>query len=140
MGTRAEHADPPDLMALLGEIVNQSERLIRQQYELFKGELGQAARDAGGAALAAGAGAGLLAVSGVLTTAAAVHLLHRLTRLPLWACYGLLAAAAAGSGAGLLASARSKAAGLERPVLPQSAAALRDNVTWLRNQLTTTPA
>jgi hypothetical protein len=140
VGTRAEAADDPDLRTLVGEIAGQTERLLLEQFELLKEETRQTIREAGGAVAAAGAGVGLLAVGGVLSTAAAVHLLHRLTRLPLWGCYGLAAGAAGAAGVGLLAAARAKAARLQRPLLPRTTATLQDNVTWLRKQLTTTPA
>jgi hypothetical protein len=140
MGTPANNDGRTDLKALLGEIVGHVERLAGQQVEMLKAELAQAAREAGGAAVMTGAGVGLLAVGGVLSTAAAVHLLHRATRLPLWACYGLAAGAAGAAGVGLVSTGRAKFGQLQGPLLPQSAASLRENVVWLRDQLTTTRA
>jgi hypothetical protein len=128
------------LKTLLGDLADHAERLLGQQYELLKSEVRQTVQEAGGAAVAAGAGVGLLAVSGVLSVAAAVHLLHRVTGLPLWACYGLTAGAAGAGGVGLLSAARTTAADLQSPLLPESRAALRENATWLRDQLTTTLA
>ena len=140
MGIAANNDSRTDLGTVMAEIVGHAERLLGQQVELLKAELGQAAREAGGAALATGAGVGLLAVGGVLSTAATVHLLHRATRLPLWACYGLAAGAAGAAGVGLLSAGRAKFGQLQGPLLPQSAASLRENAVWLRDQLTTTCA
>ncbi len=139
MGTPATSADERDLPQLLGEVVRHSETLLSQQLEVFRAEAGQKVREAGGAALALAAGAGLCAAGGVLATAAAVHLLQRVTKLPLWANYALAAGAAGAAGAGLIAAGRRRAAQIQRPLLPQTAASLRDNVTWLRNQLTAGP-
>jgi hypothetical protein len=131
-------AAEPDLKTLLGTLLRDSENLLRQQLELFKSEVRQQAGRVGAAGLCLGAGAGLVAAGGLLSTAMLVHLLHRQTRLPLWACYGLVAGGAAAAGAGLLARGRRLAAGLHFE-LPQTVRGVQENVTWLKDHLTPTP-
>ena len=87
------------------------------------------------AAVQMGAGAGLLAAGGLLTTLMAVHLLHRSTGLPLWACYGLVGGTLGAAGAGLL-TAGARQAGRVNLVPEQSAAALKDNLAWIKQQVT----
>ena len=131
------NADTQDLSTLVADIVRQVERLAREHLDLLKSELGKGVRETAGAAAELGAGVGLLAAGGVLSAAAAVHLLHRLTGWPLWACYALTAGAAGAAGASLLAAGRNKVADLGWLTAPQTTAAVRENVTWLTEQVTT---
>jgi hypothetical protein len=124
-----------DLGSVLGDVLREGERLLGQQVDLLKSELRQELGRAAGAALSLGAGTGLLTCGGVLGTLAVVHGLHRATRLPLWTCYGLVAGLSAAAGAGLLAIGRGQLAALA-PGLPQSAATLRENLQWLKEQVT----
>ena len=140
MARNVETPAEEDLKALLGGVVGEAEKLIGQQFALLKDEVRQELRKAAGAALSFGAGAGLLTAGGVLSTLALVHGLHQATRLPLWACYALAAGAAGAAGAGLLAAARRQAAGLQLPELPQTTAALKENLTWLKEQVTSPSA
>ena len=77
-----------DLGALLGGIVRDAEVLLGQQIELAKVEVGREVRKAAGAGVSLAAGGGLTAAGGLLTGLAAVHLVHKVTRLPLWTVYG----------------------------------------------------
>lgn len=129
--------DDPDLATLVSDLVQNAEKLIQLQLAQLRNEVEQEVRKAGGAALALGAGAGLLAAGGVLSTQMLAHLLHRSTRLPLWACYGLLAGALGATGAGLLQHGRRQAAQLKLPALPETAAGLKENLSWLKDQATT---
>jgi hypothetical protein len=128
-----DHGDEPDLSTLVRGIVNDAETLIGQQFELLRGEIRQELGQAGVAALAMGSGAVLMATGGALAALMAVHGLHRATRLPLWACYGLLGGALGGVGFELLAAGRRRAAGV--PLMPrQTVEALKENIAWLKDQ------
>ena len=124
----------PDLGTLLREIVHDSEVLVGQQLRMFRAELREELVQAGQAALELGAGAGLIATSGVLSALALVHALHKATRLPLWGCYGLVGGLLGAAGAGFLADSRARAADLRLPP-PESMAALRENLAWLKEQV-----
>ena len=131
-----EDSGGPGLVDLAGDVARLSGRLAEEQLALLVSEARQELRKAGAAVLAGGVGAALLASGAVLSTLTLVHLLHRATRLPLWACYGLAAGTAGAAGAGLLAAARAEAAAVRLPALPETAKALRENVAWLKEQLT----
>jgi len=127
-----------ELASLLGNLVEHSEGLLEQQLALLRSEVRHELGKAGTSAACAAAGAGCLAAGGLLSTVMLVHLLHRSSRLPLWACYGLVSGGMLAAGAGLLAQGRRSAANLELG-LPQTTQALRENLTWLKEQITPAP-
>lgn len=129
-------AAEPDLGELVRELLHNSEHLIDLQLQLLRSEIGQELRKAGTSALALGAGAGLLAASGLLSSQMAFHLLRRVTGLPEWACYGLAAGTLGAAGVGLLKYGRNALGDVQLPALPQSSAALKENLAWLKEQAT----
>lgn len=134
MAKRAEVPDPKaDPLTILGTIAHDAKVLVGQQIDLFKAEVGQELRQAGGAAASVAAGGGLAVAGGLMAGLTAVHVLHRVTGLPLWACYGLATAGLGAASAKLLLAGREGFANL-RP-LPESAKALSENVEWLKDQL-----
>lgn len=133
MANRPTTDPAPDLATLLGNIAADAKELVAQQVELFRAEAGQELRRAGGAAAAVAAGGGLAVAGGLMAGFAAAHLLSRLAGLPLWAGYGLAAGGLGAAGAKLLVAGRDEFAGL-RP-LPQSTAALGENMEWLAEHL-----
>jgi len=132
MAREQEAADEPGVTELAQGIVHDAETLIAQHFDLLRHEVGQELDRARAAAVSVGAGAGLLALGGVFAAHAAAHLLHRAGRLPLWASYGLVGGLLGAGGVGLLGRARSNAAGVNVGVPPQTAAALKEDVAWLR--------
>jgi Putative Actinobacterial Holin-X, holin superfamily III len=135
MTTHVVNTTRDELMTLLGTLVQNSEGLIRRQLELLQREVGRELGKATEAAGGLGAGAGLVATGGLLSTVMLVHLLHRASRLPLWACYGLVSGGLVAAGAALLARGRRSAAGV-RLDLPETTAGLQANLAWLKAQLT----
>jgi hypothetical protein len=129
-------AQEPDLTTLVKEIVHDSETLIGQQLHLLRSEVKQELDQATEAALAIGAGAGLVATGGVLSTLMVVHALHKATRLPLWSCYGLVGGLLGAAGATLLAAGRKEAMGIRLVPPPQTTEALKENLAWLREKTT----
>jgi len=120
---------------VVGLIVHDVENLLDQHARLLRSELRQGLRAAPPALASIGAGASLAAIGGGLGVLMLVHGLQRSTRLPLWSCYGLVGGACAALGAGLISSGTRKAAGLTL-VPRETARALREDVAWLKNQLT----
>jgi len=129
-------AHEPELTTLVKEIVADSGTLIGQQLALFRSEVHRELDEAKEAALAIGAGAGLVATGGVLSALMLVHALHKGTRLPLWSCYGLVGGFLGASGLGLLAAGRDRAAGVHLLPPPETAQALKENLAWLKEQTT----
>ncbi len=82
-----------------------------------------------------GAGAGLMAIGGGLGVLMLVHGLQRVTRLPLWGCYGLVGSALTAAGASLVLRGAHKASQIQL-VPRESLGALREDVAWVRNAIT----
>jgi len=135
MTTDAPRGESPDLPALLVGMARTSETLLQQQIDLFRSELKQELGKAGGAAVALAAGSGLVAAGGVYSTLMLVHLLQRVTRLPLWACYGLVAGGLGAAGINLILRGRRTAERVQLD-LPQTTAGLKENLAWLKDQVT----
>jgi hypothetical protein len=126
-----------DFPTLVGEIVREAGRLVGQQVELARAEVGsELERAAGGAAMVAG-GAGMVAAGGLMAGPMLAHRLHRVTGLPLWACYGAVGGGLVAGGAALARAGRDRVAGV-RLFPPQTVSAARENVVWLTEQLTPT--
>jgi hypothetical protein len=81
------------------------------------------------------AGGGLAAAAGILSGMMLAQLLHRATGLPLWASYGAVGGALGAAGAALLRSGGKGLAGLHL-IPPQTAQAVKENLTWLKQELT----
>jgi Putative Actinobacterial Holin-X, holin superfamily III len=118
----------PDVVTLVEGIVADGEKLLRQQFDLFREEI----QEVKTAAIMIGAGGGLFALAGGLSSLMLVHVLHRSTRLPLWSCYGIVGGLAAVAGTGALNPAVRRVADLG--LLPHTRDALRQNVSWLKKQ------
>jgi len=87
---------------LVKDALGQGQKLLQQQFDLLRQELKEEVGKAGAAATSVGGGAGMIALGCGLGILAAVHFLHARTRLPLWACYGIVGGAFIGCGAQLL--------------------------------------
>jgi Flp pilus assembly protein TadB len=135
MADRITTADSPtSITQLVGEIVSDLQTLIRQEVQLAKTEFRQEWDKTKTAAGSMAAGATLLGVAGFLFCFALVYLLAALAPgLPLWACFGIVAVALGLIGGILVAAGRSKASEIN-VVPPQTAATIRENVQWLKNQ------
>lgn len=127
--------DRRDLPALLGSIARDTERLLGQHVDLVRAEFREGVGEVTPVLGSLAAGAGLVATGGVLGTLMLVHGLNRSTRLPLWGCYGLVGGVMTALGVGLLASGARRAATL-RMVPRQTIAALREDVEWIKAQVT----
>lgn len=124
-----------ELLELVREIVQDSRQLLGQQIELAKTEVGGELRRLAGAGVSVAAGGGLAAAGGLMSGLMLVHLLRRVTGLPIWACYGLLGGSLGAAGLALVRSGRETLAGLQFPP-PQTTQAVEENLEWLQDQLT----
>jgi hypothetical protein len=132
-----------ELAGLAGRVAHDAGRLAEGHVALLRSELRQNLGDVPGAVGRIGAGAGLVAIGGGLGVLALVHGLQKATRLPLWACHGLVGGTLAAAGIGLAARGRRQLA--TQTLLPRETLhALREDWTWLRqpfdNDTTTTTA
>lgn len=126
-----------DLSTLLGEIAADVQSLISQQVEVIRLDLLAELQQAKTGVFSLSAGIGLVALSGILSTQMLVHLLHKSTRLPLWACYGMVAGLAGSIGAQLIQSGGKEISDLQLLPPPQTSQTLKENLMWLKQQTTT---
>jgi hypothetical protein len=129
------YTSEPSLTELLTGLVNDATALLRQEVALAKHEVRVELRDIMRAVMSLGIGVGLAAIGGWLLILMLVHLLHALTALPLWACYGIVGGLFAVVGGVLLVLGKQKMARLH--VVPQhTVETMRENVQWIKQQVT----
>jgi len=136
MADEARETDGLDVSKLLTEIASDSVTLVGQQLKLIQSEIREEVAKTGLAAVLLGAGAGLIAGGGLLSSVALVHLLHQRTRLPLWASYGLVAGASTSVGLHCWFRGSRMISEVQQEALPQTRESLQENLTWLRDQVT----
>jgi hypothetical protein len=129
------YTSEPSLTELLTGLVNDATALLRQEVALAKHEVRVELRNIMRAVMSLGIGVGLAAIGGWLLILMLVHLLHALTALPLWACYGIVGGLFAVVGGVLLVLGKQKMARLH--VVPQhTVETIRENVQWIKQQVT----
>jgi hypothetical protein len=116
---------------LLKQLAQETSRLVRQEIELAKAEVGEKGRQAGkGAGMFGGAGiAGLLAL-GALTAAAILALDLAVAG---WLA-SLIVAAVWGATAGLLALAGKSRVQEATPPAPQTVETVKENIEWAKTR------
>jgi hypothetical protein len=136
------HAPPEEasMTGLLRGIINDVGTLIRQEIRFARTEIKSDARATlrAGAVLALGAGTAALGV--ILVAFMLVHLVHWLSLpagtaepgIPLWGCYGLVAAVFLALG-GLMAFVGVKRFQSVNPLPDETAKNVKENVEWIMN-------
>jgi len=128
---------PPDeasLSSLLRGIINDIGDLIRQEIRFARTEMKSDVRKAtrAGAVLALGVGAACLGV--VLVAFMMVYLIFTLSNetIPLWGCFGIVAAVflVVGAGLGFMGV---KSFQNNNPLPDQTAQSVKENVEWIMN-------
>jgi hypothetical protein len=118
---------------LVSGIIDDTQRLFKQQAELLKADIKKdikEAKEAGIAMLAAGA---LLGSGGMLLLFTLVHLLHwAFPDLPLWGCFGIVGGILALAGGVVYFRGQEKLDNLN-PLPENSAQALQENLQWKTN-------
>src|ERR671919_1696482 len=104
------YTSEPTLTQLLTGLMNDVKELLRQELALAKHEVRQELRQTLLVVVFLGIGVGIAAIGGLLLILMLVHLLHALTALPLWACYGIVGGLFAGGGVVLLVIGKQKLA------------------------------
>jgi hypothetical protein len=132
------HTSPPSaepsLAALIGGIINDARDLLLQEFTMAKLEVQDELRKTKTAAISLGIGISIAAVGGLLLILMLVHLLHALTSLPLWGCYGIVGGVLVL--AGLFVLYTGKKAVEEIEVVPETVETLKENAKWIKNQTT----
>ncbi|HEV8711676.1 MAG TPA: phage holin family protein [Candidatus Binatia bacterium] len=124
----------PSLAALIGGIINDARDLLLQEFTMAKLEIQDELRKTKTAVVSLGIGIGISAVGGLLLILMLVHLLHALTALPLWGCYGIVGGILLLSGLVVLYTGKKTAEEIE--VVPETVETLKENVKWIRERTT----
>jgi len=120
---------------LIGGIVNDAKDLLINEFTIAKLEIQQEMRKTKSAALAFAVGAGVVGVGGLFLLLMCVHGLVVLLDIPLWGSYGLVGGFLSLVGAILLVRGKQTAEQID-VIPPKTAATLRDNAQWIKEQTT----
>jgi Putative Actinobacterial Holin-X, holin superfamily III len=130
----AVYTREPTLAQLLIGLIHDAQQLLRQEVALAKHEIRVELRKILGAGMSLGLGIGIAAIGGWLLILMLVHLLHELTALPLWMCYGIVGGLCAAGGIVLLVLGKQKLARLHL-VPQQTVETMQENVQWVKAQV-----
>lgn len=114
----AGHTSEPTLAQPLTGLMHDGQTLLRQEVALATHEIRIELRRTIRAVMFLGLGIGIAAIGGWLLILMVVHLLHALTAVPLWACYGIVGGLFATSGIVLLVLGKQKLAHVH--LMPQA--------------------
>ena len=128
------YTPPPTITQLLTGLMHDAMALLRQEWALAKYEVRAELFNIMRAVMFLGIGAGIAAICGWLLILMLVHLLHALTALPLWVCYGIVGGVFAGVGVVLLVLGKQKLARIHL-VPQQTVETMQENVQWLKEQV-----
>jgi multidrug transporter EmrE-like cation transporter len=119
--------------SLLGEIIADAQKLVRQELSLAKVEVKGEWTKAKRSLLDLGVAWMVLGVGVLLSSFALVHGMTVLTGFPLWAGFGLVALLALGAGLLLYKEAKRKLE--EVSLVPQQTVnSVKENVQWIRSR------
>jgi len=134
------HAPPEEasLTSLLRGIINDLSDLIRQEIRFARTEIKSDVRTTARAGLVLALGAGTAGLGVVLAALTLVYLIHTLSgapdsaTIPLWGCYGIVAAVFLVVGAGLV-FVGVQTLQKNNPLPDQTADSVKENVEWIMN-------
>jgi hypothetical protein len=126
-------SDAPSMASLVGGIISDAERLVRQEIALARREMQAELDKAKVASISLAVGAGLSMFGAVFLGLMVVFLLHEVGGLALWASFLIVGGVVAVAGAILLYAGVREVSKISL-VPPQTAETLQENVQWLQNQ------
>jgi hypothetical protein len=124
-------SEAPSMASLVGGIITDAQRLVRQEVALARREMQVELDKAKGASVALGLGAGCAMLGTLFLGFTVVYLLN--LALPLWASFLIVGGVLAIAGAILLFAGIQQVRQISL-VPPQTAETLQENVQWLQNQ------
>ena|SRR5437660_4096350 len=124
----------PSATALLSGIVDDAQRLLRQEVQLARQEFKQEWQKTKSAAVSLLVGAATLALATIFLLFMVVYLLAYFTTIPMWGCYGIVGGALAVIALTLLVLGKQEAGQIQ--LLPsQTVATLKENAQWIQNRM-----
>jgi len=145
MATEVQNRNEPSVATLVSGIVTDVQDLIKQQLQLTRKEIESDFRKTREAASVLVIGLGILFFGGFALCLMLAHLIHHLTlpagqvssfdpaAIPLWGCYGIVAALFLVVGGGLAFAGKKKFDSFN-PLPDESAQVLQENVEWIANK------
>lgn len=130
----------PSMSSLVSGIVDDAQRLIRQEIALARREMQEELNKAKIAAISFGAAAAVGVLGAVLSGFTLAHLIHWAagpsdpSAIPLWVCYAIVMALFFAMAASLFFVARNKATQIHL-VPRQTVDSMRENVQCIKNQI-----
>ncbi len=125
--------EAPSMASLVGGIISDAQRLVRQEVALARREMQVELDKAKQASLALSIGLGCALLGAIHLTFMVVYLLFEVAHIPLWADFLIVGGILAIVGGVLLAVAVGQLRTISL-VPPQTAETLQENVQWLQNQ------
>jgi len=127
-------AAEPSVTSLVSGIIVDAQRLIQQQFAMFRHEIRTDVRKAKEGALGLVLGLGITLIGGVLLALMlSLALQEAVPGLPLWTCFGIVGAALTILG-GIVVYASIKKLESFDPLSDQAAESLKENWQWKSNQ------
>ena len=126
-------SDAPSMASLVGGIITDATRLVRQEIALARREVQAELDKAKVASVSLAIGAGLSMFGAIFLGLMVVFLLHEVGGLALWASFLIVGGVVAVAGAILLYAGIREVSKISL-VPPQTAETLQENVQWLQNQ------
>ncbi len=124
----------PSIARLVSELFDDFRTLTQQHVQLMRHEVEGEVRKVKRATIFAAAGAGVLAVSGLLFIIMLIHLIQWLTEWPLWVCYGIVAGT--GAAGGLVAVWLAVKLGGSVNVLPvKTMQSMKEDAQWIKQTI-----
>jgi len=137
------HTETNSVAALVSGIVTDVQDLIKQQLQLTRKEIEADFRKTREAASVLALGAGIVFFGGFAFCLMLAHLIHYLAipaeyvrdtaTIPLWGCYGIVAAVFLVAG-GCIAYVGKKKFDSFNPLPDESAQVLKENIEWIANK------
>ena len=131
----ADGPTQPTLTTLVSGILDDAQRLFKQQFDMVKAEVRDDLRKARQMVVFLGVGAALSALGGVLLIVALVHTVQYLTGWHLAGCWGLVGGLCVLAG-GVALAVGARLLSKNNPLPDKSFNALQENVSWIANPQT----
>jgi hypothetical protein len=102
MAQDAQQIPKPTLLGLVRGIIDDAKQLVIGHYEFRKYQTLREVAKAKAAAIWIAIGTALAGIGIILVTLMLVHLLHAVSNIPLWGCYGIVGIIILAAGGGFL--------------------------------------